>query len=332
MLFMAEANERKNAPPSDLDEESQEVAARRRIVGMTCKKIIERVSKICEQVHAAGVLIVWDGGRWSQRRLDLLPEYKQNRITPSASEEANKEKAFHKANFKRVVSDISSYFPVFSIPSFMIPHKEADDVIAWICRNYSKHSDFDHVYVVSDDSDFKQLISDDVSVVLFQEQNILHKDSPLPEGSIPLEQYLLFKACLGDSSDNISHIAGVGETTLQDVFRGFTRTTPGALFVHLMRLANRDKVSPRILAMIDNFHIVLRNLQLIDLSLEEFDEMHVQILQSCFERSLSSTFSEEKALGFLKMYDIYSLSDPNTFDVWSFPLKKLGEAGGWTGV
>lgn len=127
--------------------------------------------------------------------------------------------ADYKAKRKETPQDLLSQFPVIKqmlslmkIKVFEIAGIEADDIIGTI----SKTEGLEKI-LVSGDRDLLQLISNDTSVWLtkkgvtdiekFDEEALFQKYGLKPEGIIDL------KSLMGDVSDNIPGVAGVGEKT-----------------------------------------------------------------------------------------------------------------------
>lgn len=118
--------------------------------------------------------------------------------------------------------------PVFSARGF-----EADDVIATLARDFATAGE--HVCVVSGDRDLLQVVRENVSVlfigrrgqphVLYDEAAILKRFGLRPD------QLPSFVALIGDSSDNLPGVPGVGDKTAQKLIAQFG--TAGALLEHL---------------------------------------------------------------------------------------------------
>jgi DNA polymerase-1 len=112
---------------------------------------------------------------------------------------------------------IEQFLHAFNVPVITYPDYEADDILGTLARQATEHGD--DVFILSGDRDMFQLISDRVRV-------LYTKGGPNPEtvvyGRIELseryegltpEQFVDFKALIGDSSDNIPGVPGVGEKT-----------------------------------------------------------------------------------------------------------------------
>ena len=158
------------------------------------------------------LLVAWDGGR-SPFRTTAYPEYKAHRDVDDELVVAQK-----KMLFEQIVctKEILSLLPVSQVE---IPETEADDVIAALSLLSGED-----VIIVSNDRDFIQLVSDTVSLYFPTEKVLLTADALKndPElvsrikkdySGLTPRQVLQVKMMVGDKSDNITGIPGVGIKT-----------------------------------------------------------------------------------------------------------------------
>ena len=99
------------------------------------------------------------------------------------------------------------------ITTISIDQIEADDVIAYL-SSYFKQK----VIVLSTDKDFLQLVSDRVSVYSPSKKKMYTPNSLFDETGIWCENFIIYKALLGDKSDNIDGIKGIGPKTIEKNF------------------------------------------------------------------------------------------------------------------
>ena len=207
--------------------------------GLALHICMNSVKKCWERFNADHVVFCFEGRSW---RKDFYPAYKQNRkVTRDAMTPAEQEadKVFWEIfdEFKTFVENKSN--------CTTLQHKqlEADDLIAgWV----QSHPDDNHV-IVSSDSDFYQLLSENVSQYngitdthitingFFDDKNneIIDKKTKLPK-SAPDPEWLLFEKCMrGDSSDNVfSAFPKVRTTKLKDAFQD--RQSQGFIWNNIM--------------------------------------------------------------------------------------------------
>ncbi len=90
---------------------------------------------------------------------------------------------------------------------------EADDILGTLASKIG--SEETDVYILTGDRDSLQLIDDHVSVLLVKTKDTLlfNKEAFEAEYGIPPERFVEVKALMGDSSDNIPGVSGIGEKT-----------------------------------------------------------------------------------------------------------------------
>ena len=100
------------------------------------------------------------------------------------------------------------------IKYYEIDNYEADDIIGTFCEYCNKDSEYIGT-IVSSDKDLLQLISDDVDIKLLKQKDYIryNKDSFEREYEIKPINVIDLKALMGDASDNIPGVKGVGEKT-----------------------------------------------------------------------------------------------------------------------
>ncbi len=218
--------------------------------GKSIHATIGFVSFVLKQVRllgAEGVCVVFDSDTSAERH-EILPEYKANR--PDWNEKEESEIPFsEEENIVKCLRYLGIE-PVYSVGM------EADDVIATVAKRYSSERD---VIISSFDSDFFQLIDDHVSVLRYRgKASVLWDKAYFREkyGFSP-EHYALWKSVVGDKSDNIPGVPGIGEKRGSVLIREYAGT--GALKGECLTERLRKSLC-------DNMETVERNLKLIRLS------------------------------------------------------------------
>ncbi len=107
---------------------------------------------------------------------------------------------------KECVRDMG--FEVIEIPGF-----EADDILGTLAAN--AETEGVRAYLLTGDRDSLQLISDTTHVLLATNKDTVEfgRDEFMEKYGISPEQFVDVKALMGDSSDNIPGVAGIGEKT-----------------------------------------------------------------------------------------------------------------------
>ena len=153
-----------------------------------------------------------------KRHLDSVkPDYTLIAFDLKAKTFRHKEYDFYKANRKPMPEDLAVQLPYAKELVKMLGFNvcelegyEADDIIGTASRLAPKDV---HSYILTGDRDSLQLINEHTSVILAKtKEDVLYNPDKFFEdfGVTPL-QYIDVKAIMGDSSDNIPGIAGIGE-------------------------------------------------------------------------------------------------------------------------
>jgi DNA polymerase-1 len=120
-----------------------------------------------------------------------------------------------------VVKEILS---IFKIPVFAKEGVEADDLIATICTLSEREKELE-IFIISGDLDNLQLVNDRVKVYTLGKgikDTIIYDKIKVREkfGVDPL-QMNEFKALVGDASDNIPGVAGIGKKTAAEIIERY---------------------------------------------------------------------------------------------------------------
>lgn len=130
-------------------------------------------------------------------RKDFFPEYKANRKQKQKADVVDWNGIYNKLH--EIREEIRENFPYRNIA---VPRTEADDVISVLCHEYSEK---ENIVIVSNDKDFKQLLS----------LPNVKQYSPMKKGFIDCEDpsgYLFDHILKGDSSDGVPNILSDSDT------------------------------------------------------------------------------------------------------------------------
>lgn len=134
----------------------------------------------------------------------------------------HKEYSDYKAGRKKMPPELAEQFPIIKelfnllgIKVFEIEGFEADDIIGTVSK-FAEENDTE-VFIVTGDKDALQLASDNTKVVITKkgvtETAIYDKNTFINEFEITPTQFIDVKGLMGDKSDNIPGVPGVGEKT-----------------------------------------------------------------------------------------------------------------------
>ena len=119
-------------------------------------------------------------------------------------------------------ADAKECLTLMGIKVLELPGWEADDIQGTIAKMAHDEKDVES-YILSGDRDLLQLIDDKVTVLLATNNDTLtmRREEFIAKYAIDPELFVDMKALMGDSSDNIPGVAGVGEKTASGLIQNF---------------------------------------------------------------------------------------------------------------
>ncbi len=137
------------------------------------------------------------GGNW---RHALYPAYKANRKAPDEALAVQ-------------LPFIRPLVEAFGLPVICEPGFEADDVIATLVRHRKDMLDVDKVTIVTSDKDLLQLVGEGVVLLDTLRDKTSGPDEAVEKFGVPPALVADVQGLMGDSSDNIPGVPGVGPKT-----------------------------------------------------------------------------------------------------------------------
>ncbi|MBV8043554.1 DNA polymerase I [Pluralibacter sp.] len=104
------------------------------------------------------------------------------------------------------------------LPLLAVSGVEADDVIGTLAREAEKVGR--PVLISTGDKDMAQLVTPGITLINTMTNTVLGPDEVVTKYGVPPELIIDFLALMGDSSDNIPGVPGVGEKTAQALLQG----------------------------------------------------------------------------------------------------------------
>jgi len=137
----------------------------------------------------------------------------------------------YKATRPPIPKDLSSQIPklkevirVLSVPFFEKEGFEADDLISTISRK-AKDQKVSEIYILTGDFDTLQLIDEKTKVYILgrgiKESSIYDQRKVVEKFGILPKQMVDFKSLIGDPSDNVPGIAGIGKKTVVQLLKKY---------------------------------------------------------------------------------------------------------------
>ena len=157
---------------------------------------------------------------------------------------------YYKGKRDETPDDLKKQFPVakkilnaMGIKYFELAGYEADDIIGTFAKKIDEEPEFVGT-IVSSDKDLLQLISDDVDVKLLKQKDYIRMNKEVFFNTYGLEppRMVDLKSLMGDASDNIPGVKGIGEKTAIKLLQ--TYHTLDGVYENLNSIkgANHDKL------------------------------------------------------------------------------------------
>ena len=160
---------------------------------------IAMMNKIINEEKPEYILVAFDKGKTF--RHEKYKEYKAGRnATPD--------------ELKQQIPVAKDILKAMGIKYFEIDNYEADDIIGTVAKIVDNEGDF-VATIISSDKDLLQLISDEVDVKLLKQSGFIRMDKKTFKDTYKVDPIRMIdlKALMGDASDNIPGVKGIGEKT-----------------------------------------------------------------------------------------------------------------------
>ena len=225
------------------------------------------------------VVIVWDGKGGSANRKNIDPNYKAQRATSRITHwglydsKAEEMEALIGQLFRT-----QDYLECLPVQQIMMEKLEADDIIGFIAKE-SSLSKVKKCTIVSSDKDFLQLVDDNIEVYAPVKKKTFDKSNIFEELKVLPSNYNIVKALLGDNSDNLQGVKGLGIKTIVSEFPKLLTEKTDLDYVYTVAEGKLEdkKIFPKI---IHNWGRILTNYQLMDLHDTALNENEIEYVES----------------------------------------------------
>lgn len=230
------------------------------------------------------VSVVWEGKGSSERRRRTLKEYKEGRKFRGLNRQFEYSQEDESESFARQLQLLKECLDLLPVYQPAVQYLEADDQIAYSCRTFFKD---EAKVIVSTDKDFFQLVDNNTSVY----RPVKTKENPKGEmidmsymvdkEDVFPPNYALLKAIVGDKSDNINGISGVGEKSVKRDFP--LLSTNEDMDVDSILDYARNQKNKKYQKYIDNEDLLRRNYKIVQLLDVDVNIQSIQALEKSYE-------------------------------------------------
>ena len=200
-------------------------------------------------------------------RKALFPEYKANR---SAADQSFYDQVDFILELCRMIGTV-----------YQSPGREADDLAGAFVERYAANNE---ITLLTVDGDWLQLLGKNVKVLQLKTNgaHVLWDDALFfAQKKIAPKQLISLKAIVGDGSDGIPGISGIGEATAIDLLRQFEDVD--GIYKNIVRVTTKRKIQQRL---VENESLVRRNIKLVSLntSVDSWEEPATKITDETIDR------------------------------------------------
>ena len=220
---------------------------------------------LIRQIQPTQVVVVFDGVGSSNNRKNIIPEYKSGRnITRVTKHELFDDIDEEDESKYNQIVRIIQYLKTLPVKVITLGKVEADDVIAYMSDKLVKSAD-DRVFIVSSDKDYLQLISQQVIVYRPIEREYYTEATVRDKFKLDPHNFILYKSLMGDSSDALPGIKGLGEKKLFKLFPELS--TQDLTFENILEISEKRMTENVIYARIlQDVELLEKKYQIMDLS------------------------------------------------------------------
>ncbi|WIO74237.1 DNA polymerase I [Porticoccaceae bacterium LTM1] len=166
--------------------------------------VISMIRRLLKDYPGSEIAVVFDA-KGKTFRDELYAEYKSHR--PPMPDELRSQ-----------IEPIHNIIRAMGLPILVVEGVEADDVIGTLAKQAEKAGRA--VVISTGDKDMAQLVTDKVTLVNTMTETCLDVDGVADKFGVPPTLIIDYLALLGDKSDNIPGVPGVGEKTAVALLQG----------------------------------------------------------------------------------------------------------------
>ena len=253
---------------------------------------------LTRQIQPTQIIVVFDGIGSSTNRKNIIPEYKSNRnVTRVTKHELfdNIEEE-DDAKYDQIVR-IIEYLTTLPVKVITLPNVEADDVIAYMSEKLPQSPE-ERAFIVSSDKDYLQLVTDQVIVYRPVEKEFYTKSIVREKFNLDPGNFILYKTLMGDASDALPGIKGLGAKSL---FKRFPELSTHDLTFEDILDISEEKMNEHIIyaRILHDVEMLENKYKIMDLSNPMMTDEDKEYVDAFIKHTELELHSKE----FLKMYE-----------------------------
>ncbi len=241
---------------------------------------IGSLKKLVDKFNPDSLVVIFDSETSRNNNLKIDKDYKSNRLDYTDIEE--EENPFSQ------LSLIKKALDYLNITYIEVENDEADDYIASIVSNILSNKN--QYIIVSTDFDFIQLISSNIFLYVPRGKNSILYDEKevIKKYNIRSNQYILLKSLVGDKSDNIKGVSGIGNITASKILKyetlyDFILDNPNSRYSKLL-LDNKETIEKNKKLITMNRNLDVSKIIFQELSNKLMNDKTYEIIENIGER------------------------------------------------
>jgi DNA polymerase-1 len=247
---------------------------------------LKSIGYAIRMVDPTKVVIVFDGVGGSNARRNLFPDYKANRnVNRVTNYSIFQSKDEEQESINNQMERLIQYLKCLPVSVVSIDGLEADDIIGYLATKFQAYEETQKVTIMSADKDFLQLVSDKVHCYSPTKKKIYTPKDVLEEFGVSSNNFLNYKILMGDQSDNIPGINGLGPKKLIKLFPELVGNTKVELDEIINSSASKVNENKLYLSVVERRHQLLINQQLMSLNGDFLSPENKQLVKEAFTNS-----------------------------------------------
>lgn len=224
----------------------------------------------------------------SDERKKLYPDYKSNR---TAADKSFYDQVDFILELGRLIGTVYQH-----------PGREADDLAGAFVERYSANNE---ITLLTVDADWLQLLQKNVKVIQLKTngRHVIWDDALFfAEKKLAPKQLISLKALIGDGSDNIPGVPGIGETTGIELLREFESVDD--IYKNIVKVTNKRKIQQKLIEHEDE---VRRNAQLVTLntSVDTWEEPNTIITDEVIDKFIDKFQERTDSIDLTNLLGVY---------------------------
>lgn len=247
---------------------------------------LKSIGYAIKMLNPTKVIIVFDGVGGSNARRNLYPEYKANRhVNRMTNYSIFSSKEEETESINNQMARLIQYLKCLPVTVISIDGLEADDIIGYLSNKFQAYNETTSVTIMSADKDFLQLISDKVQVYSPIKKKVYKPKDVLEEFGVSSYNFLNYKILMGDQSDNIPGITGLGPVKLLKLFPELISENKIELNDIIESSANKIDENKLYLSVVERRHQLEINRKLMSLDGSFLSPENKQLVKDAFNDS-----------------------------------------------